>query len=99
MSQPILPVTTTYVTFGSQYSLPGDPEGVPHPSGLPVSADGWCEITGPIDAETARQITMALFDTAFCATYHAEYFNAQPQRDQWYPLGCQLRVTVEAVTP
>jgi len=92
-------MTTTYVTFGTQYGLPGNRYGLDvHPSGYPVSGDGWCEITG-CTADQARAIAHVLFDSRYAFTYPESEWNRDDETFFNYPCGCQLRVTVEAVEP
>lgn len=90
--------TTTYITFGQQYGLPGNPWGKDcHPSGYPVSSDGWCEITGCTE-EHARGIAFALFGQNWAFLYGADDMFDPEDKIMMYEAGCQLRVTVEVVS-
>jgi len=83
-------MTTTYFTFGRRYGLAGNYWGLePHPSGFPVSRDGWCEITG-CDREQARKIAFALLADRWAFDYDETHFDPTA-----YTAGCQLRVTID----
>ena len=83
--------TTTYITFGYKWGLPGNQRGKDvHPSGYPVSCDGWCEITG-CTREQARQIAVAVFGRDWASDY------GYPPEKWCCPAGCQLRVRAEEV--
>ena len=83
-------MSTTFITFGRRYGLPGNCWGLePHPSGYPVSGDGWCEIIG-CDREQARKLAFQMFDDHWAFDYDENNFDPAV-----YPAGCQLRLTIE----
>lgn len=75
--------TTTYFTFGIQYSTE------PHPSGPTAHPDGWWEVVGT-SYEAARDIVHALTAGKYAFAYPEEDFQRR-----WHPRGCLRRITVE----
>ena len=87
-------MSTTIITFGCQYGLAGNQWGKEiHPSGYPVSGDGWCEITGCTGGQ-ARGIAHALFSGHWAFEYDSETFFTK-DTGNLFPAGCQMRVKVE----